>query len=304
MRNDPVSVVCCGLTTLDVVQVVDRLPGPDEKLIVAAFFDDAGGPAANAAATASALGAAATLVTSLGPEPIGRLALELLETAGVDVVDLGGAGAAVSTVLVNRHTGQRAVVSTKVQYTSPDFRLKGDELDGADVLLVDGHHMDVALALAQAASKAGVPVVLDGGSWKPRTEDLIEYVDYAAISSAFSVPSGDDPLRALATMGCRYVAQTQGPDSILVLDDGSRREVAVKAITPHQVVDTLGAGDVLHGALATLVAHHGSSLPFAELMRRAAAIATESCRHRGARGWAHRRSVATSLQELVINGRE
>lgn len=302
MMNDPVSVVCCGLTTLDVVQVVDRLPGPDEKLTAAAFFDDAGGPAANAAATAKALGADATLVTSLGLEPIGRLALELLAAAGVDVVDLGGAGAAVSTVLVNRQTGQRAVVSTKVQYTSPDFRLTGDELDGADVLLVDGHHMDVALALAQEASKAGVPVVLDGGSWKPRTEDLIEYVDYAAISSAFWVPSGDDPLRALADMGCRFVAETQGPGSILVLADGNRSEVAVEAIAPHQLVDTLGAGDVLHGALATLVAHHGNRLPFVELMRRAGAIATESCRHRGARGWVHHRSVAESMRDLVVAG--
>lgn len=302
MTNDPVSVVCCGLTTLDVVQVVDRLPGPDEKLTAVDFFDDAGGPAANAAATAKALGAAATLVTSLGAEPIGRLALNLLETAGVDVVDLGGAGAAVSTVLVNRHTGQRAVVSTKVQYTSPDYRLKGDELDGADALLVDGHHMDVALALASAAKEAGVPVVLDGGSWKPRTEDLIEHVDYAAVSSVFSVPAGDDPLRTLAGMGCRFVAQTQGPDSIVVLADGVRGEVAVEAMTPPAVVDTLGAGDVLHGALVTLVAHHGGSLPFAELIHRAGAVATESCRHRGARGWAGRRSVAASMQDLVLTG--
>lgn len=302
MLNDPVSVVCCGLTTLDVVQVVDRLPGPDEKLTAAAVFDDAGGPAANAAATASALGADATLVTSLGTEPIGRLALELLNNADVEVVDLGGAGAMISTVLVNRHTGQRAVVSTKVQYTSPDYRLKGDELDGADALLVDGHHMDVALALASAAKEAGVPVVLDGGSWKPRTEDLIEHVDYAAVSSVFSVPAGDDPLRTLAGMGCRFVAQTQGPDSIVVLADGVRGEVAVEAMTPPAVVDTLGAGDVLHGALVTLVAHHGGSLPFAELIHRAGAVATESCRHRGARGWAGRRSVAASMQDLVLTG--
>jgi sugar/nucleoside kinase (ribokinase family) len=241
-------------------------------------------------------------VTSLGTEPIGQLALELLKTAGVEVVDLGGAGATVSTVLVNRHSGQRAVVSTKAQYASPDYRLKGNELDGADALLVDGHHMDVALALAQAASRAGVPVVLDGGSWKPRTEDLIEYVDYAAISSAFSVPSGKEPLRALADMGCRFVAQTQGPDPIHVLADGIRRAVPVQPMTPPQVEDTLGAGDVLHGALVTLVAHHGSSLPFVELMRRAAAIATESCRHRGARGWAQFPTIAASLQDLVVNG--
>jgi sugar/nucleoside kinase (ribokinase family) len=302
MKSDAVSVVCCGLTTLDVVQMVDRLPAPDEKLTALSCFDDAGGPAANAAATASALGANTTLVTSLGTGPIGRLAHGLLTGADVAVVDLGGAGATVSTVLINRHTGQRAVVSTKEQYTNPDYRLEGNELDGADALLVDGHHMDVALVLAEAATQAGVPVILDGGSWKPRTEDLIEYVDYAAVSSVFSVPSEEHPLRAVAEMGCRFVAQTRGPDSILVVADGKRSEVPVVAVTPPRAIDTLGAGDVLHGALATLVATHGRSLPFAEMMRRAGAVATESCRHPGARGWTRVPAVTGSLRDLVVHG--
>src|SRR5690606_27237741 len=49
-------LVCCGLTTLDVTQVVDRLPEPNEKLTGRELTVAFGGPAANAAATAVALG--------------------------------------------------------------------------------------------------------------------------------------------------------------------------------------------------------------------------------------------------------
>ena len=47
-------LVCCGLATLDVVQVVDRLPAADEKVVARSLDVTFGGPAANAAATAAA----------------------------------------------------------------------------------------------------------------------------------------------------------------------------------------------------------------------------------------------------------
>ena len=49
-------LVCCGLTTLDMTQVVERLPAPDEKVTALSLDVDLGGPAANAATTAVALG--------------------------------------------------------------------------------------------------------------------------------------------------------------------------------------------------------------------------------------------------------
>ena len=72
-----------------------------------------GGPAANAAVTAVALGVGARLVTRIGESPLGTLISADLGAHGVDVVDRAGPRdqPAVSTVLVTRGTGQRAVVS-------------------------------------------------------------------------------------------------------------------------------------------------------------------------------------------------
>lgn len=59
-------LICCGLTTLDITQVVDALPRPDQKVVATSQRATFGGPAANAAATAVALGVQTRLVTAVG----------------------------------------------------------------------------------------------------------------------------------------------------------------------------------------------------------------------------------------------
>nr|WP_157837909.1 PfkB family carbohydrate kinase [Cellulosimicrobium sp. MM] len=76
-------LVCCGLVTLDVVQVVDALPGPDEKVVARSLAATFGGPAANAAATAVALGVPPTLVTAVGHGPLAAVVRSELESSGV-----------------------------------------------------------------------------------------------------------------------------------------------------------------------------------------------------------------------------
>ncbi|MDQ6936225.1 MAG: sugar kinase, partial [Actinomycetota bacterium] len=63
-----------GLTTVDVVHRLERLPGPDEKVTAARQDVVAGGPAANAASTFAGLGGVATLVTGLGRHPLAAAA--------------------------------------------------------------------------------------------------------------------------------------------------------------------------------------------------------------------------------------
>src|SRR5674476_457860 len=66
----PSVVLTCGLATLDVVQTVDHVPAPDEKLVATDLVVAAGGPAANAAVTCSALGIPARLLTRIGDGPL------------------------------------------------------------------------------------------------------------------------------------------------------------------------------------------------------------------------------------------
>lgn len=294
------SVLACGVAVLDVQQTVDRLPGPDEKLVASDLLVGAGGPAANAAVTAAALGVGARLVTRIGDSALGTLIGADLATRGVDVVDRAGPleQPAVSTVLVTRGTGQRAVVSINASRHGSEPPGTGTNaedwalalVDGVDVVLVDGHHLDLALPLAAAARAAGIPVLLDGGSWKPGLEPLLGLVDIALISAVLQVPAGlggstgrpgDDVLATVSTLGPPVVARSRGPLPIQVLTGAGRTEVPV----PHvEVVDTLGAGDVLHGALSAWLAVRGTD-DLTDGLAWAALVAADSCTAAGARGW-------------------
>lgn len=290
-------LVCCGLVTLDVVQVVDALPGPDEKVVARSLAATFGGPAANAAATAVALGVPTTLVTAAGHGPLAAVVRSELEAAGVALVDAadgaaGRAQPAVSTVLVTRATGERAVVSTNASgfddLADAPLVVPGraadllDALGPGDVLLLDGHHPGLALRVARRARERGCVVVLDGGSWKPDAPAMIGLCDAVVVSADFRPPgvATDDVLDVVAALGPRLVARTRGPLPVEVLDAGEGYEVAVPR--PGAVVDTLGAGDVVHGAFAAAVAR-GSSWRLA--LEDAVRVASRSVEHAGARGW-------------------
>jgi sugar/nucleoside kinase (ribokinase family) len=289
-------VLACGVAVLDVQQTVDRLPGPDEKLVANDLLVGAGGPAANAAVTAAALGVGARLVTRIGDSPLGTLIRTDLTAHGVEVIDHAGPQdrPAVSTVLVTRGTGQRAVVSVNATphsaaHLEGDLAWASELLAGIDALLVDGHHLDLARPLATAAHAAGIPVLLDGGSWKPGLERLLEVVDVALISAVLQVPAGvgestrptDDVLEAVSALGPPVAARSRGPMPIELLTHAGRSEVPVPTV---EVVDTLGAGDVLHGALLAWLAVRRTD-DLKDGLAWAARVAAASCTAAGARGW-------------------
>lgn len=159
-----------GLCTLDVIQLVDHVPGVNEKLTAREQVVAAGGPAANAAVAFAHLGGSATLLTAIGCHPLGIVVAADLDRLGVNVVDLAAGSVeppAVSSVLVTASSGDRAVSSTNAtahRLAPPDGL---DALVAAcDVVEFDGHHLELATAAARAARAAGRRTVLDGGSWK------------------------------------------------------------------------------------------------------------------------------------------
>ncbi len=268
-------VAACGLTTLDLVQYVDRLPGPDEKVQALDARIEFGGPAANAAFTAGALGLRSRVITCIGRSALSLAVLDSVRAAGLEVVDAAAQRdwqPPVSSVAV---TGShRAVISLNAA-ASPSGLLPGGALDECAALLVDGHHLALCVAAATQARLAGIPVLLDGGSWKPGLEHLIPLVDAAVLSADF------DPPEPVAWHG-RPVAITDGPRPVRFWAGQVAGSVAVD---PVAGADTLGAGDVFHGAWLAHVGRFGLD-DFEGGLRFAARIAGLSCRYPGAHAWA------------------
>ncbi|HZK06328.1 MAG TPA: PfkB family carbohydrate kinase [Actinomycetaceae bacterium] len=271
-------ILACGLTTVDATYSVTQAPGPDQKVVASGVGYDVGGPAANAARTAHALGAEVTLVTALGRSAFADLARERLE--GIRLVDVapGCHELPVSTVLVDA-LGRRAVVSvnaTRLRVTGPAPIGMSD----ADALLIDGHLMELSIGLASDARRRDVPTVFDGGSYKPGTEDLLAHIDLAAVSADFAFPGGGGTLRQLLDLGASVAIQTHGAGPIEVATAGETFAMEVPSV---EVVDTLGAGDVFHGALAVAAARR---MNLREAIEFAEETAAQSVQAQGAMGWA------------------
>ncbi len=232
-----------GLATVDVVQLVDRLPARNEKTTAIDSWVAAGGPAAVAAITFAALGGRARLWTALGQSPAAQLAAADLAAAGVEVIDVAPPGfeLAPSTVFIDAASGERAVVSGS-GHTPAFGKIAGPDLGGIDVVLVDGHHPALARSAALAAD--GVPVVVDAGSHKPVFDDILPFVTDVICSADYVHPDWLGA-RALLLRGPKLVAVSHGGEALHWWT-----AAASGSIEPEKVaaVDTTGAGDVLHGA--------------------------------------------------------
>jgi len=288
-------ILCVGLATLDVIQLVARLPECNEKVVALDLLTAAGGPAANAAVAAAHVGSDVTLMTALADDPVAAIIRADLEACSVTVRGVPtDAPSVVASILVTAGSGDRAIVSPSSSASSStaaapsltESEIDG-VLDGVTAVHIDGYHPELAIPIASAARARGIPVLLDAGSHKPHTEQVLAHVDVAVVSGDFASPGVNaDPVSVLAYLvdnGIAFAAVTRGPRAIAFRAATTRGGVAVDPVT---VADTLGAGDFFHGALAHLVARHGlSEARFPQDLAWASRVAGASLGSFGTRAW-------------------
>ena len=284
-----------GLTTLDCIYLSDRPLEPNQKLVARDYLTAAGGPATNAAVAfgsfnISSFDNRAKLLTVLGQHPLTNLIRSDLSDRAIELVDLIPqqlSSPPVSSIVVNATTGERSIISINaVKSQAKRSQIPANILDEVDLVLIDGHQIDVSLAVIDMAKKDLILVVLDGGSWKPGLEGILAGVDYAICSANFFPPqcqSTSEVIDFLQARGIKHIAITQGEQPILYLDKGRLNTISVPNIKP---VDTLGAGDIFHGAFC----HYILQEDFPTALKLAAEVASKSCQYFGTRSWLGDRS--------------
>ena len=295
-----VTVMCIGQAVQDFVFSVDEMPHAAEKYRASGFQSVGGGPAATAAVAIARLGGVAQLAARVGDDAIAGLVVAELESYGVDcslVKRLENCGSSLSAVIVDK-AGERMIVNhlDPGMDTSPGW-LPQTLPDDVDAVLVDTRWPDGALHALKLAREAGVPSVLDADLPVPADGELIR----AATHVAFSAPGladycGDaDPatgLRAVAATTDAWCCVTLGRDGVVYMSDGELHKLAAHEVS---VSDTLGAGDVWHGAFALGLAERSST---GDAMRFASAAAALKVRNGSGRaGCPTRRNVETFMQQ-------
>jgi sugar/nucleoside kinase (ribokinase family) len=248
-------VVCVGAATLDTILAVPRHPAADDRVIASGVAHGGGGPAATAAVALARLGVPAFLVGAVGDDDAGAAIRAGLEREDVDVSGLAvvaGARSYQSTILVAGET--RAIVS-----------LAGPEvvLDGCAEELCRGAawvHVDQSGYGAVQRLAGDVRLSVDAGNPIPDLD--LERVDLYGPTEAT-----DDGRRAKLTV------VTRGERGCTAYLDG--RQIDTPAFFTDEVVSTLGAGDVFHGALLACLVR---GLELEAALVRASACAGMSCR--------------------------
>jgi sugar/nucleoside kinase (ribokinase family) len=286
-----------GLSTIDVVYRVDKFPAADTKIAAQSQDVFVGGPATNAAIAFTHLGGSASLVTASGRHALAEVIRREVESRSIRFLDLNFAfdqPPAISSVTVDE-AGRRNVVSANAsRITVPPAEVDGQALEQALVVMVDGHFMQASQTWAAAAHARGTPVVLDGGSWKEGTEELLANVSIAICSADFRPPgcsNEENTVRYLKQHGVKHIAITHGAEPVLFESGPSSGTMRVPQV---EAVDTMGAGDIFHGAFCYFLSiGHG----FIGALAEAAQIASESCRYHGTREWMEHVSTGEMVAE-------
>jgi sulfofructose kinase len=253
-NNHPPLVAGVGQCSLDILGRLPRYPAVDRKAELSELLLQGGGPVATALVTLARLGVPAAFVGKVGGDDFGRRIRRELEQEGVDcrylVVDETGTSQ-IAFISVEQNSGLRNIfwhAGSARDLTAADLPL--GLIARCRVLHLDGLQHAASMAAAKEARRCGVITVLDGGSVREGTLELLPYIDHLVVSSRFARQlSGDrtpeKQLPELMAYGARAATITVGKKGSYTF---SREEgLFHRPAFAVQAVDTTGCGDVFHG---------------------------------------------------------
>lgn len=293
-------LICLGLSAFDLTWVVESLPSGGGKTRALDLREGGGGMAANAAVAAAKLGAQVQFWGRAGQDTAGRSMREGLAALSVDVSQFRlfeGARSSVSAIIVDAK-GERAIVNFRgVDLPDDSSWLPLDAIAQTDAVLADPRWPEGALTLFQAARAQRVPTVLDGDVAEAGVFDaLLPFVDCAVFSEpglADYAPAASEvevQLRFARSHGCAIAAVTLGERGVVWIDEHGTHSLPALQV---DAIDTTGAGDVFHGALAFALGAHAS---VREAFEFSSVVAALKCLHAGGRAGVP--DLATALFSL------
>jgi sulfofructose kinase len=282
-----VEVVGLGQACVDYLGRIPDFPHEDGKVELVDLHRQCGGPASTALATLSRLGIKCSFLGSVSDDPFGADIVQGLKDEGVDfcfLKILPGYTSQFAFIAVSSENGNRTVFwhrGTVPQLKKHDVDLS--PFSRAKVLHLDGLMIEASLEAARQAKDAGLAVVLDAGTMREGSLQIVALVDVLIASVRFAEPLvgiGASPKKALETLasfGPKTVVITLGRKGSLGWDG---KKTAFLEAFPVKAVDTTGAGDVYHGGYIYGLLQ---GWPMTECMHFASAVAALKCREMGAR---------------------
>jgi sulfofructose kinase len=275
-------ILCIGIPVRDGTFRVERVPERGFKENASHFDEICGGNALNATIGIARLGARASLCGPMGDagEMASRFIFDKLAEEGIDtshLVHMAGLVTPISAIMIDA-SGERTIVTFrdpglwKVKLPAADILLRD-----CDAILVESRCAPFSTELCAEALRRNIPVVVDIDRQMSRSEGMLTAASHLVFSSeqlqeTAGVPDDGEALKKMARLTPAFLAATRGPRGTIWLDEnGGLQETPA---FPVHTVDTLGAGDVFHGAF-TVALTEGMDLR--QALRFASAAAALKC---------------------------
>jgi ribokinase len=261
-------VAILGIFVADLAFRAGRLPRIGETITGSGFKMGPGGKGSNQAVAAARLGAKVTLITRLGRDAFGDIALKTWKDEGIiaraaqsDRESTGGA-----FIFVNHDTGENAIIvhpGAAGAISAADVDAAAGAIRGAKVFVTQ---LEQPVAAArrglEIARGAGVATIFNPAPAEPVPDSIYPLCDYvvpneteAATLTGLSVATLADARAAgdaLLARGAKTALITLGERGALL--HGRDRSVEIPAFSAGPVVETTGAGDAFVGGFAAALA--------------------------------------------------
>ena len=295
-KTEMTHVFLAGMAVVDFVFSVDRLPDRAEKYRASDAHIVGGGCAANAAVAIARLGGKATLAACLGDDALGDLILSDLQREGVETKSIQrtqNGRSSFSSVFVDR-SGERQIMNFRGDGLAPHDVSSAQDFK-ADAVLVDTRWSEGALAALTRAKALSIPGVLDAEA--PIKMSLLNAASHIAFSrqGLLSLSDAKTLPQALTEVTSElesWACVTDGRAGVFDTDNGQIAHIPAFEVP---ITDTLGAGDIWHGAF-TLALGEGMDAPKAIEFANAAA-ALKCMQFGGRKGCPDRQMTETFMKE-------
>ncbi|KRR05933.1 sugar kinase [Bradyrhizobium valentinum] len=300
----PPRILCIGMPVRDLTFNTPGVPGRGSKENATGFGEICGGNALNAAIGIVRLGGRASICGPMGDskETSSRFIFEQMAHEGIEtkhLIHMPGLVTPISAVMIDP-SGERTIVTFRDpnlwHVKLPDFDTL---LDDCAAILTESRCAEFCTELCAEAVRRGIPVVVDVDRAMSLREGLLNASTHLVFSSeplheTADVTDDAQALKKIAKLTPSFLAGTRGPRGTIWLDEnGGIQETPA---FPVHTVDTLGAGDVFHGAFALAITEKQE---LRQALRFASAAAALKCTRFGGAFAAPQRA---EVEELLNHG--
>jgi sulfofructose kinase len=266
-----------GVITMDTIALVDKYPDSDERVIADSIIRAGGGPAAVAAVTLSRLGVAAAIVGTIGNDEDGQKVLEIFKSEGVDTsgINVINGSTSGSVIIASKSEGTRAIATRQPVVQAPINSAAKELASRSKWVHVD--HVGIHRLAELGINRDSGPKISFDAGYDVKEFDVTKVDLFAPNDRQMSLRHPSLELSAAveadAKTGGNIVVATMGSKGSIGYS--SESGLVSAAAIKGEIVSTLGAGDVFHGALLASFIENRS---LADSLFRANVVAALSCR--------------------------